>query len=193
MTPHLGNDIGRARAFWKAYAEGLYGAPRAWAHKGENLINAFEAVCAASEPNSMHLNMVDQALMLAGMSIEVQLKAILVGDSVVRAVVTGKKPHRTDPNADLWNRFFSHDLVALAQVANLTLIDSEVRTAAALTQYIYWRGRYVVPTERGLVDLVPVQLEGGLVGQAHRITVQDARALIERVVKEVKLRLYATA
>ena len=193
MTPHPAVDIANARAFWKKYADGLYGVPRAWAHKGENLIHAFEAVAAVSESHSMHLNMDDQAFMLAGMSIEVQLKAILVSDPVVRAVVTGKKPQKAHQSADLWSRFFSHNLVALAQAANLTLTDSEVRTATALTQYIYWRGRYVVPMERGLDDFIPVQLEGGLAGQAHRTTVQDAKALIERVIKEVKLRLYAQA
>lgn len=67
-----------ARAFWETYWHGLYATPRAWAHKAENLIHAFEAVVSASVTGSMHLDMLDQALMLAGMSVEVQLKAILV-------------------------------------------------------------------------------------------------------------------
>jgi hypothetical protein len=78
------NNFSDARAFWSKYAVALYATPRAWAHKSENLVHAFEAVAAASEPGSMHLNMNDQALMLAGMSIEVQLKAILVSIAGIR-------------------------------------------------------------------------------------------------------------
>ena len=46
--------------------------------KGENLVHAFEAVAAASVNGLMQFDMRDQALMLAGMGIEVMLKALLV-------------------------------------------------------------------------------------------------------------------
>jgi hypothetical protein len=191
MQPHPEINVAQARAFWKDYSQRLYGVPRAWAHKGENLIHAFRAVVAASVPDSMHLNIQDQAFMLAGMAIEVQLKAILVNSPAVRAVVTGSCPQKTDPNLKLWRRFFSHNLVELALEANLPLTDAEQRVAIALSQYIYWRGRYVVPLDSGMDDFIPVELDSGLAGQAHHISVRDATELIDRVVAEVKARLYA--
>jgi len=193
MHPHPEINVTHARTFWKDYTQGLYGAPRAWAHKGENLIHAFEAIAAASDADSMHLNMQDQALMLAGMSIEVQLKAILVSVPAVRSIVTGAKPKKGDPSLKLWSRFFSHNLVELALEADVLLTETEQRTAIALSQYIYWRGRYVVPTERGIDDFIPVELENGLAGQVHQITIQEARALIDRIILEVKARLYPQA
>ena len=179
------------RAFWKSYWNGLYATPRAWAHKGENLIHAFEAVASATDPNSMHLNMHDQALMLAGMAIEVQLKAILVNLPEVRAVVTVSKPLGASAAGVLWNAFYSHNISDLARASNIKLSIKQRRVANALSQYIYWRGRYVVPTERGIDDLLPTKLESGLMGQKHRITTEDARELIAYVVSEVKGRLYA--
>src|SRR5438093_9525895 len=71
-------DIGMARQFWAEYRRGLYAMPRAWAHKGENLVHAFEVVAFAAEENGVDVR--DQALMLAGMAIEVLLKATLVDD-----------------------------------------------------------------------------------------------------------------
>jgi hypothetical protein len=191
MHPHPEIDVAQARTFWKDYSRGLYAVPRAWAHKGENLIHAFRAVAAASVPDSMHLNMQDQALMLAGMAIEVQLKAILVSSPAVRTVVTGGRPQKNDPTLKLWQRFFSHNLLELALEASLPLTEAEQRTAIALSQYIYWRGRYVVPTERGMDDFIPVELENGLAGQLHHVSVRDATDLIDRIVVEVKARLYA--
>jgi hypothetical protein len=125
MQPHPEIDVAQARAFWKSHSQGLYAVPRAWARKGENLIHAFQAVSAASEPGAMHLNMRDQALMLAGMAIEVQLKAILVNSPTVRTVVTGGQPQKSDPDFKLWQRFFSHNLLELALEAGLTLTVAE--------------------------------------------------------------------
>lgn len=179
-----------ARVFWKTYWHGLYATPRAWAHKAENLIHAFEAVASASVTGSMHLDMLDQALMLAGMSVEVQLKAILVNVPSVRAVVTlPKRPIAASEKA-LWSAFYSHNLVDLARESQVTLSAEQRKTAAALSQYIYWRGRYVVPTERGIDDLIPVSLDSGLIGPSHRITIEAARDLIYCIVSEVKSRLY---
>lgn len=73
MQPHSKVNVNAARQFWKAYSQELYAVPRAWTHKGENLIHAYRTVLAASEPETMHLNMHDQAFMLAGMAIEVLL------------------------------------------------------------------------------------------------------------------------
>jgi len=186
-------DQTAARAFWKNYSHGLYATPRAWAHKGENLVHAFEALASASEPDSMHLNMTDQALMLAGMSVEVQLKAILVNLPSVRTVVTAEKRPTAEPAKTIWAKFFSHNLLELALEAQVPLTDNEQKTAAALSQYIYWRGRYVVPTERGIDDLIPVVLDNGLIGPSHSVSLAEARTLIHTVITEVKARLYAQA
>jgi len=97
-----------ARQFWKGYWHGLYETPRAWAHKGENLVHAFEAVASASVNCSMHLNMHDQALMLAGMAIEVMLKAILVSIPEPRVVVTAPERPLDDAGKSLWAAFYSH-------------------------------------------------------------------------------------
>ena len=190
MHPHSKSD----REFWKSYWQGLYATPRAWAHKGENLIHAFEAVASASVVGSMHLNMHDQALMLAGMAVEVQLKSILVNVPEIRAVVTALKQPTDASRKLLWNAFRSHKLVDLAREANVALNPERLKTAAALTQYIYWRGRYVLPTERGLDDLIPVKLDDGLVGQSHfSATIESARDLLSHVIGEVKARLYGQA
>jgi hypothetical protein len=182
-----------ALAFWKTYWHGLYATPRAWVHKGENLIHAFETVASASVAGSMHLDMRDQALMLAGMAVEVQLKAILVSDPAVRAVVTASKRPVAVPDKSLWVAFYSHDLLSLAREAKVILNNVHRNTAAALSQYIYWRGRYVLPTDRGIDELVPITLSSGLVGQMHQITVEEARDLMSLIVSVVKARLYAKA
>jgi hypothetical protein len=181
-----------AHDFWSRYSQGLYAMPRAWAHKGENLIHAFEAVASASVDGSMHFNMCDQALMLAGMAIEVQLKAILVNVPEVRSIVTAATQPADASGKRLWNTFRSHRLVDLAAEANVPLTPQQVRTAAALTQYIYWRGRYVVPTERGINDLIPIRHEDGLVGPSERsATIEAVSDLIRHVIAEVKARLYS--
>lgn len=177
--------------FWKNYWTGLYATPRAWAHKGENLIHAFEAVASASVEGSLHLNMRDQALMLAGMAIEVQLKAILVNLPEIRDVVIASKKSLDTSEKSLQNVFYSHRLVALSRAAGVTLTPDQMKIADTLTQYIYWRGRYVLPTENGLDDLASVMLENGLIGQPHRsATIESARELINYIIAEVKTRLY---
>lgn len=180
-----------ARRLWKGYWNGIYETPRAWAHKGENLFHAFEAVTSASENNSMHLNMHDQAFMLAGMSIEVMLKAILVNVPEARLVVTAPKKPSDAAGKSLWLAFYSHSLEDLASEAKVVLTNEHLNTAAILSQYIYWRGRYVVPTERGIDDLIPVVRDNSLIGQPHNdLTIDAVRDLIAHVIGEVKARLY---
>jgi len=180
-----------ARQFWKSYWNAIYETPRAWAHKGENLVHAFEAVASASENHSMHLNMHDQAFMLAGMSIEVMLKAILVNVPEARIVVTAPKQPSDATGKSLWFAFYSHRLEDLAREAKVALTSERLNTAAILSQYIYWRGRYVIPTERGIDDLIPVVRDNGLIGQPHNdLTIEAVRDLIDYVIGEVKTRLY---
>ena len=189
MTRPLPNPT--SAAWWSQYAVDLYATPRAWAHKSENLVHAFQAIAAASIPDSLHLNLDDQALMLAGMSVEVQLKAILVSKLSIRQVVSAPKRPKSPDDLKIWCIFYSHNLSELAELAEINLDHQQQQTASALSQYIYWRGRYVVPTERGLDDLIPLELDSGLVGQAHQIaTIPAANDLINCVIKEVKERLY---
>ena len=166
------------RQHWKNHWHGIYATPRAWVHKGMNLVYAFEAVAAASDNESWHLSMDDQAFMLAGMAIEAQLKAILVNEPTVRAVVTAEV---TNNPADkkLCKTFYQHDLLALADAANVSFTAPEKRIAAALSQYINWRGRYVLPIQKSIDNLIPVIRENGLVGNPNHIAVEDARALIK--------------
>jgi hypothetical protein len=184
-------DSLHAKEFWLQYTNGLYAVPRAWAHKGERLYHAFEAVAAASQEGSWHLDMNDQALMLAGMSIEVQLKAILVNLPDIQAIVTATgQPIKGKANK-IWRIFYSHNLLELAKLANIKFSSEQEKVALALSQYIYWRGRYVVPTEKGIDSLIPTMLDKGEYGQLHRVaTVDKARELINVVIAEVKSRLY---
>ena len=110
---------------------------------------------------------------------------------VLRNIVSGDKPQRSDQTFKLWQRFFSHNLIGLALDANFPLTVTEQRTLIALSQYINWRGRYVVPTKSALDDLLTVQLENGLAGQIHHILLQDVTDLLDRIVIEVNAKLYA--
>jgi hypothetical protein len=183
-----------AKQFWLEFTRGLYKTPRAWAHKGERLYHAFEAVAAASKQDDeswWHLDMNDQALMLAGMSIEVQLKAILVAIPDVKIIVTAPERHTEKKAFKVWKVFYSHNLLELFKLAKIDLSSQQEQVAIALSQYIYWRGRYVVPTEKGIDDLIPTKLDTGLYGQLHRVaTIDTARELINVVIAEVKARLY---
>lgn len=168
--------------------------PRAWAVRGENLVHAFEAVAAASRSESINFDLRDQALMLAGMAIEVQLKAIIVANPQIRDLVSGVRDDSSEEDRSAKRAFYSHRLVDLAALADVALSADQSDVAAGLTQWIYWRGRYVVPTERGIDDLLPVRVEDGLVGSRLRVvTMESARDLIWVVIGAVKATLYANA
>ena len=180
-----------ARTFWTNYWSGLYGTPRAWAHKGENLVHAFVLLADAAPQRSLRFDVHDQALILAGMAAEVMLKAILVQRPTVRNVVTKKRSELVDRERALHDVFYSHGLSDLARAAGLRLKPAEHKTAAVLSQYVYWRGRYVIPTARGIDDLVPVAHEDGLVGPLHRdITMDATKSFLERIIRAVKRELY---
>ena len=180
-----------AGTFWANYWKDIYSTPRAWAHKGERLVHAFEAVVAATDPSH---NMLDQAFMLAGMAIEVMLKSILISTpKVKRIVVLPKKPDIPDEKA-IWNAFYSHDLSSLAKQATMSLSDDEVIVADVLAEFIYWRGRYVVPTQKGIGGLESWKIANGRLSQHHsQISIEAVRSLVERTVNEVKSRLYQTS
>jgi hypothetical protein len=177
-----------SKPFWLSYWRDIYAMPRAWAMKGENLVHAFEAVAAASVNGLMQFDMRDQALMLAGMGVEVMLKALLVENAHTRDLVV-RKPTTADEKA-LHKTFYSHNLVALARVAGLSLSKQQTEVAEALSAYISWRGRYVMPTERGIDDIIPIEHDNGLVGPPHHhVTYEEAKELIDDVIAEVHRRL----
>jgi hypothetical protein len=177
------DDVQVALPFWAEYCRALYATPRAWAHKGENLVHAFEVLADVAEARRDLADLRDQALMLAGMAIEVLLKAIAVNVPETRAIVFGTRP-RGGVDAELWESFYTHDLTTLAKAAGVELDESQVTTAAGLSQYILWKGRYVVPREKGIEHLARRDLSP---------TVEGARELIDRVVQEVQVRLYERA
>jgi len=176
--------------FWKNYWRSIYGAPRTWAMKGENLVHAFEALCEASDRTSIQFNLHDQAFMLAGMGVEVMLKAILVNDPKLRQLFCGDRNPISPRERDLCKTFYSHKLEALAQAAGVPLTIPLREVAESLSSYIYWRGRYVVPTERGIDDLVPIEHSNGLVGPPLRqISIEEASDLIKLIIATVHTRL----
>lgn len=184
-TPHQPD-----KEFWLGYWRSIYGMPRAWAMKGENLVHAFEAVAAASVSGSMQFNMRDQALMLAGMGIEVMLKALLVEDAHTRDLVSKVRQPTSDDEVALQRTFYSHNLAALALTADVQLSAQQTEVADSLSTFIYWRGRYLMPTERGVDDIVPIQDDNGLVGSPHRdVTFEETQELIDHVIAEIHSRL----
>lgn len=175
---------------WRKYWRGIYEIPRAWAMKGENLFHAFEAVAAASDEGSMQFNLRDQALMLAGMSIEVMLKALIVDNPKSRDLVLGLRAPETPACRALKGAFYSHRLRELATHAGVEMSPDQMDILASLTSHVYWRGRYVVPTEAALKDIVPIEDEMGLVGPPHRdVSYEETTAVIRAVIASVKERL----
>ncbi len=176
--------------FWSNYRKAMFGTPRAWTHQGENLVGAFEVVANASIRKPRLGGMEPQALMLAGMAIETLLKAIIVSEPQLRAAVAATKTDLSAKHA-LRTVFHTHNLVEIAKMADVPLTPKRKRVAQALSQYIYWRGRYVVPMEAGLNDLVSRKGDDGLVRPQHVCaTIETARDLVDHVTAAVRARLY---
>lgn len=174
--------------FWFDYWRGISATPRAWAKKGENLVRAFRLVAAASVEGDIHCDMRDQALMLAGMGIEVMLKALIVADAAKRELVVRKPTTKTEQK--LQDTFYSHNLAKLAHRAGLSLSKQQPRVAKVLSEHIYWRGRYVMPKEQGIKDIIPIRHGKTDFGPRHRpVTDKQVEELIEHVVAEVHRRL----
>src|SRR5206468_2341364 len=116
-----------------------------------------------------------------------------VDDPKVRGLVSAPKPSARAARK-VWDTFYRHNLVDLAAEAKVKLSKKQIATAVALSQYIYWRGRYVCPTEKGVDDLLSIRGEGGLVSPSnYGTTIKRARDLIEHVVSEVRAHLYGGA
>ncbi len=180
-----------AKVFWEQYWIGVYGMPRAWAHKGENLVHAFRILAAQAGNRSISFDIHDQAIMLAGMACEVLLKAIIVHSPQLRTVVTTPRKNLNDAEKLKRDKFYQHELVALAALADVVLSQEQVLTAKILSEFISWRGRYVLPTQANVDDLVPFKMPNGLVGSSQNvISICDAENLTELIVAAVQTRLY---
>jgi hypothetical protein len=181
------------KARWREYWRGVHEIPRAWAVKGQELACAFDAVVAASQSASRSgFDVHGPALMLAGMAIENWLKSLLVNRASIRDVVTKSREPANDAEQKALRVYYTHDLVDLAEVAGLVLSEEQAAVANSLSQYITWRGRYVLPTVGAIDNIVPIARENGLVGVPFReITFEDAQDLIEVIRNEVGKHLYA--
>lgn len=165
--------------------------PRAWAHKGENLVHAFRILASQAEQRSIHFDVHDQAIMLAGMACEVLLKSIVVNSPVLRAAVTKNRKQANTEEKDQQKKFYSHDLAALAELASVELSAGQKHIADILTDFISWRGRYVLPTERDVGDLIPMRGSNGLVGlRQNMISIADAETLLDVIIAAVQVNLY---
>lgn len=130
------------------------------------------------------VNLHEPMMMLAGMAIEVKLKALVVSDF-------DKKSALLRGDREICRVFFSHDLAALSKLAAVDLSVDEEETANALSQFVLWRGRYVVPTEKRTMDFASAERRDGSVKPATFFATLDrVRFLIEHVVREIKVRVY---
>lgn len=56
---------------------------------------------------------------------------------------------------------FTHDLVSLADTADIKLSDEDKKTISKLTDYIYWQGKYPAPKPRDQEEWVSSALNAG--------------------------------
>ena len=177
------------RHFWAEYSRRLYEVPRAWAHKGQNLVHAFEVL--ADQETSFHFDVRAQAMMMAGMACEVMLKAVLVNNPEVLHAVTASPKQLDDQGRKVRSTFFRHELLPLFELARVPLTEAEALVADCLSEYIIWRGRYVVPRESDVDDFIPIRHADGLIGGKDRsLDRATVRALLDKVIEVVKRELY---
>ena len=100
----------------------------------------------------------------------------------------------TGAERQLHQVFYRHNLLDLAHAAHVELTGEQSETAAILSQFIVWRGRYVLPLERGIDELLPIKHHDGLVGPPDRdVTIDAAKSLLDHVIANVKAGLYGGA
>ncbi len=117
--------------YWYNKSSDLRGSAAAlWVSRSEEMSDAIVAACDLG--TSYHMSAAVPAVfkMLAGMSLELLYKAILVAKKL-------KVP-------------FSHDLEALAEMADVEVIDGEPALLRILTGSIVWAGRYPVPKNEAM-------------------------------------------
>ena len=155
------------------YRTAVADMPGAWIAQAQSLLRAYRILMAQSKidvaeaevglqkmstemaaaneivPEAYDASVAAQAWMLAGFSIEVSLKGLIV-----------LKANQT-PGTTLR---FSHDLIELARDADVPLSREEQVLCDVLTEITVWRGRYPIPMEKRAADLVPRVAPNGLVG-----------------------------
>ena len=193
IVSRVGAPLSTQQSAIRSYWAGVLAMPHAWAHKADSLRQAFEAIADASNvKRSLDYDVRDQALMLAAMAIEAYLKAMIVLDKTIVLAVTSHQPTEAS-HEKLKKVFFSHNLVALSSLAKVQLSTVQLRQARTLSAFIEWRGRYVMPTSRGLETLRPRRGSTGLRTQAHAaISVQHARSFTNDVLIHARARIYGS-
>lgn len=159
---------------WDEQHRLLAESPFVWVLKADALIAAFETLAQADEralgsgDDSPRLSSV--TYMLAGFSIEVLLKALLVQKA---------SPLNTKGRFQL----NSHHLVDLAQEADFSLMEGEARLLEKLEEFLTWAGRYPIP-----LTSEPMRprttLSGGFAPRTYHNLGEDwpaVRVLIERL------------
>ena len=177
--------------FWEDHWRDMYSVSRAWDTKAQNLVLAFEAVRAISVDGSMQFDLREEALILAGMSIEVMLKALMLENTDTRHLVLRFREPTTEAELSLRNTFNSHDLVALAAAGGVALSSQHTEVADALSAYIYWRGLHMMPSMKRIKNIIPTKYGNGPDGspQSH-VKCEQARELVDYVIAVVRTRLY---
>lgn len=134
--------------FWESYWNGPYAIPRVWAHLVEYLAHEFEAILAVCVTKSIDFNLSDQALMLAGMAIEVQLKGNLVHPPSVRGIVTRQVPAKVERHRQLLRTLYTHKLVELFSAAGIRRLPNASTGGASMSFPLSARSAIVHPLGR---------------------------------------------
>lgn len=111
---------------WYARARALYAAAKAVWERGDQLHDQ-------SLRDRMALEAV--AFMLAGMSLECLLKAVIVGEVP-----------ESNQKIELPRTLKTHNLLSLAKDAGIAVSDDEEHCLRILTDHVVWAGRYPAPT-----------------------------------------------
>jgi hypothetical protein len=176
--------------FWKKYWTAVTAMDRAWAANGQSLITAFEVLVEATDDRFRHTNLMNHAYMLAGMAIEVMLKSIIVNNSENVRIVTTPIKQLTESEKVVRKNFYSHNLLELANLASLNLNDEQNRVARILSEFITWRGRYLLPSMNSVEEIMPKKHSDGLIHITPEISVDEVRGFITFVIDHVKHVLY---
>lgn len=118
---------------WDEQHQMLGTIPHIWVSKADELFAAFQVIVAKeAERNYATPGLSGVAYMLAGFTIEVLLKALLV-----------QSESRFDADGNFKLR--SHALRELANQAKLSLSADENKLLERLEEYLKWAGRYPIP------------------------------------------------
>lgn len=160
--------------YWKDQFETLQLAPEVWALNAESLMRSFELVAQAAEADLAEIfsaavaiqaggvapqhsgykpNVSGNAILLGGLAVETLLKGIAVGQQQVQQAI---QSHDKTITRQLW----SHDVLAIATLAGVSLTPAEQETCKLLTTFIGWAGRYSTPKKHTEMMPRPVGTQG---------------------------------